>query len=334
MEQGKLTNEDLRDLILSHLGAASGQVVQGPGVGEDCAAVDAGGLLVLTTDPITAADANAGVLAMHVNANDIAAAGAAPFAALVTILAPPSASAGQIEEIARQLDETACELGVRIIGGHTEVTSAVRRVIVSLTMIGKPVAPGRFLATAGMRQGDAIIMSKYAGIEGTLILAEDRSSELEDILDASDRDQIEYLRSCLSVLPEGAAGAADPAVSAMHDVTEGGLIGAACEMAAASGLGISLDLSKVPVMPVTRKICEALGIDALRLISSGSMLIAAGEHTEIVSRLADQGIPATVIGHVREEPGVTDAGTGRELRPQAQDDLYRAIRDGADQVLR
>lgn len=332
MEQGKLTNADLRTLILGGLGAERPEVVQGPGIGEDCAAVETGGLVVLTADPITAVDANAGTLAMHINANDIAAAGAAPFAALATILVPPTATREQISDISRQLNEAGSELGIAIIGGHTESTTAVRRIVVALTMIGRPVVPGRFLATADMRPGDALIMSKYAGIEGTLILAEDRRSELESVLDASDLDQIEYLRGCLSVLPEGASGARDPKVSAMHDITEGGLIGAACEMAQASGLGISLDRSKVPVMPVTRKICDRLGIDVLRLISSGSMLIAASEQTDILSQLADQGIPATVVGHVREEPGVFDADTGEELLPQAQDELYRAVRSGMDQA--
>lgn len=327
MEQGKLTNSDLRELILSRLGAASPEVVQGPGMGEDCAAVDTGGLVVLTTDPITAVDANAGTLAMHINANDVAAAGAVPFAALATILVPPEADREQVEEMARQLSETGRALGVEIIGGHTEITDAVRRIVVSLTMIGRPAVPGRFMATAQMRPGDAVIMSKYAGIEGTLILAEARSRELERVLDASDREQIEYLRGCLSVLPEGAAGAADPQVSAMHDITEGGLIGAAWEMCAASGLGMELDAGRVPVMPVTRKICDFFEIDPLRLISSGSMLIAAAEQTDVVGRLADQGIPATVVGRVREEPGLVDAESGRELEMRAQDDLYRAMRE-------
>lgn len=332
MDEGKLTNADLHELILNRRGARRSEVVQGPGIGEDCAALDASGLVVLTADPITAVDAYAGTLAMHINANDVAAAGAAPIAAMVTVLVPPTTTRGQIDEISQQLDAAGRELGVEIIGGHTEVTTAVRRVVVALTMLGKPVVPGRFLATSDVRPGDALIMSKYAGIEGTLILAAERRRELESVLDASDLEQIEYLRGCLSVLPEGEAGAADAKVSAMHDITEGGLVGAVCEMAQSSGLGVSLECSKVPVMPVTRKICEVLGLDPLRLISSGSMLIAASEQTDILSQLADQGIPATVIGHVTEEPGVIDAATGEELKPQAQDELYRAIRDGSEQV--
>lgn len=154
------------------------------------------------------------------------------------------------------------------------------------------------------------------------------------MLDASDLEQIEYLRGCLSVLPEGAAGAADPKVSAMHDITEGGLVGAASEMCEASGLGMTLDTSKVPVMPVTRKICDFFGLDVMRLISSGSMLVAASEQTNILSRLADQGIPATVIGHVREEGGLVDAETGETLVPPAKDELYRAVHEPTEQVPR
>lgn len=330
MEQGKLTNENLRSLILDRLEMQNAEVRQGPGIGEDCAAVDTGGMVVITTDPITAVDHNAGVLAMHINANDVAAAGAVPFAAMATILVPPGAPASHVDKLAAELARSAAELKIDIIGGHTEITSAVRRTVISLTMIGKPVVPGRFLATSGMREGDAVLMSKYAGIEGTVILAEDRRRELERILDHSDLEQIEYLRGCLSVLPEGIAGALDPSVSAMHDITEGGLIGAAGEMCTAAGLGMELDLGRVPVMPVTKKICSFFSLDVMRLISSGSMLIAASEQSNIMGELADRGVPVTVIGHVRSEKGLFDAESGEELHQKAQDELYRAIRDSGE----
>lgn len=330
MEQGKLTNENLRSLILDRLEIKNAEVQQGPGIGEDCAAVDTGGMVIVTTDPITAVDKNAGLLAVHINANDVAAAGAVPFACMATILVPPKAEPAEVEEIVSQLAATADGLEIDIIGGHTEITSAVRRTVISLTMLGKPVVPGRFLATADMHAGDTVLMSKYAGIEGTLILAADQEKKLARVLDPSDLEQIEYLRGCLSVLPEGIAGALDPKVSAMHDITEGGLIGAASEMCMASGLGMRLDLDRVPVMPVTKKICDFFGIDVMRLISSGSMLISASEQSNIMSELADRGVPVTVIGHVEEEPGLSDAQTGEELVMQAQDELYKAVRDSGE----
>lgn len=144
MEQGKLTNEDLRALILNRLSVRHAEVAQGPGIGEDCAAVDTGGLCVLSTDPITAVDENAGLLAMHINANDIASAGAIPIAALATILAPSGSELKKLDGIVSQLVETAEELDIDIIGGHTEITRVVRKPLISLTMVGKPVVPGRF----------------------------------------------------------------------------------------------------------------------------------------------------------------------------------------------
>lgn len=172
-----------------------------------------------------------------------------------------------------------------------------------------------------------MIMSKYAGIEGTLILAAEKKKELERILDSSDLDQIEYLKSCLSVLQEGIAGAMDESVSAMHDITEGGLIGACEEMAAAAGLSIMLDTSKVPVLPVTQKICKFFGIDVLSLISSGSMLIAASEQTNLLEILAEKGISAAVIGHAQDGVGVTDVTTGKRLQAPTTDALYTVLHE-------
>lgn len=324
MKQGKLTNQELNKHILSRIAPKNPETVVGAGVGEDCCAIDFGGeLCVISTDPITAAEAKAGMLAIHINANDIAAAGAIPVAALVTMLIPPSASIEQVDDLMEQLVETAEQLNIDITGGHTEVTDSVNRIVVSVTMIGKP-ANKKVFKTSDMRVGDDIVMTKYAGMEGTAILVDDFFADLEAVLTKEDLEAVEYIKKGLSVVPEGIAAASIQGVSAMHDITEGGVIGAVCEMCEAAGVGAEIHFDAVPVLGVTKKICEHYGIDVYGLISSGSMIITAKDGALVKKTLAQQGIVCSIIGRVVES-GVRDASTQKEIKPYLSDELYRVL---------
>lgn len=327
MDQGKLSIDDLKRIVLDRLQVRRPEVIMGAHIGEDCCAVHTPDLCVLSTDPITAADAHAGFLAMQINANDIAAAGAEPFAALLTVLMPQSASRESLDAVMSEAVKTADNLEVDIIGGHTEVTDAVTRPVLSVTMLGMPAVPGRILTTAGMRPDDTLVMTKYAGIEGTMILADRYSRQLRSQLDEQDFRQLDLLHDFLNVVPEGIIAAHDAHVSAMHDVTEGGVIGAAQEMCDASGVGAVIDRSRIPVLPVTRKICSVLKVSVDRLISSGSMLIAVSDQSRLMEELADHGIPATVIGHADSGRGLRDRESGHVIAQQPADELYSVHSD-------
>ncbi|MGI6153839.1 MAG: AIR synthase family protein [Christensenellaceae bacterium] len=326
MKQGKFTNTELENLIFKRLTLQNPDTIVGAGVGEDCCAIRFGeDICVVSTDPITAASSQAGVLAMHINANDIASAGAIPIAALTTVLIPVDAKLETVETVVRQLADTAKQLNIDITGGHTEVTESVNRIVVSVTMMGRPVIPGRIFRTADMQVGDDIIMTKYAGMEGTSILADDYATELRDILDEQDFVELNMVRDGLSVLPDGLAAAKTEGVHAMHDITEGGILGAVTEMCAAAGLGAVIDLSKVPVLPVTEKICTYYGLDVYGLISSGSMLIAAENGTEAIVELKKAGISSVIVGKATlPESGVVDEN-GKLLTVYESDELYKVV---------
>lgn len=292
MKTGKLTNEQLQE-IFKLFTVRRPEVLMRPGIGGDCAALRFGETAcVLTTDPITGAGATLGELAVHINANDIAASGSSPVAMLVTLLAPPTAEYKQIYNVTESLSKKAEELNIEIIGGHTEVTDAVNRIVVSVAMIGQALAD-RLVKHDGARAGDALIMTKYAGIEGTVILASDFSHILD--LSEDELNNAKALSGMLSVLTEGMI-AAESSAHAMHDITEGGVLAAAAEMAQASGLGVNINYSAVPVLPITLRICKKLDLDPLRLISSGSLLIAAADGELMLKALHKAGIDAAVIG--------------------------------------
>jgi hypothetical protein len=173
MKTGKLSHQDLKRIVLDRLPEPANTVTSGPAVGLDCAAIRFGdGQVILSSDPITGAAADVGRLAVHISCNDIAACGIRPSALMIVIIAPVSASADDIQLVIDQASATARKLNVSIIGGHTEVSSAVSRFVITTTALGFTYG-GHIIQSSGGRAGDTILMSKTAALEGTAILAAD-----------------------------------------------------------------------------------------------------------------------------------------------------------------
>lgn len=327
MKEGKLSNDDLKDSVLNQLNHDRTDILIGPGVGEDCAAIEFGDLAcVLTTDPITGATKDVGKLAVHISCNDIASAGVAPAALLMTLLLPLTSSKEEAEAIMSQAHAEAAKLNVAIIGGHTEFTSAVTRTVVSVTAIGKGLK-SKVAATGSGKPGDYLVMSKFTALEGTAIICNEMPQKLiEAGLTAEEVEEGANFMDLLSVLPEGLL-AADFDVCAMHDVTEGGIYGAVWEMCQASGLGAELRTASIPVKPITQRICEVLELDPYRLISSGVMLMAFSPENYILfeEKAREMGLSVTVIGELTSKPEISilDQGVKRIMDPPAEDELYK-----------
>ncbi|HWQ97597.1 MAG TPA: AIR synthase family protein [Clostridia bacterium] len=315
---GKLDNDDLDRLVLKKFRRVRPESLSSPTIGQDCAVVDLGSdLLVLSCDPITSASvAHLGRLTVHVSCNDAAAAGAEPVGLLVTLLMPPTGTMEQISQIADDLSAAAQLANVDILGGHTEVTDAVTRAVTSATVIARQA---RNRAMRGMRPGDEIVMTKYAAVEGTTILAEDFADRLSSI-------PVELLQSArtltgsLSIVAESRIAMRNGAVG-MHDVTEGGVLGASWELGFANHCAVEIDTKKIPVLPETRALCAALSLDPLRLIGSGSLLIACRDGEALCAALIESGIPAAVIGRAIE--GTQSFVDGEPLGEPHADELYR-----------
>ena len=315
---GKLDNDDLERLVLTKFHRVRPESLSSPTIGQDCATLDLGGdLIVLSCDPITSASvAHLGRLTVHVSCNDAAAAGAEPVGLLVTLLMPPSGTMEQISRIADDLSAAAQLANVDILGGHTEVTDAVTRAVTSATVVARQA---RSAALRGMRPGDEIVMTKWAAVEGTSILAEDfaeRLSTLPESLLASAR----AFASQLSIVAESKIATQNGA-SAMHDVTEGGVLGAAWELGYANGCAVEIESAKIPIREETRQICAALGLNPLRLIGSGSLLIACENGQSLCDALLDKGIFASVIGRAIE--GNVSFADGEILEEPHADEIYR-----------
>ena len=322
MKEGKLDFDDLRSIILNNKTIKRNEVKVRNDVGEDCFIIDFGDCEgIFSTDPITGASENVGKLAVHINCNDIASTGGEPIGILVTILAPISSSLEDINKVMNEIDEEAAKIGVEIIGGHTEVTSAVNKMVISVTVIGKNLK-GKSIKTAGAKLGDDIIVTKALGLEGTYILINDYEERVQKILSKEEIDFGKSLINKISVLEEGKIGG-EFGVNSMHDITEGGLLGGLFEVAMASDKGFKIFQDKIPMLDITKKVCAEFKIDPLRLISSGSMLITTANGEELIKQLREKGIDANIIGTICEYGGIlVDKDNEMKVEPPKRDELF------------
>lgn len=333
LSTGKLSAALLQTEILSRTGRHRPEVLVRAGIGLDSAAIDLGGdLVVLSTDPITGAAGDAGYWAVHICCNDIAVYAAEPVALLLTVLLPEGSSEDDLRDLARSAHRAAEELGIEIAGGHTEITPAVTTAVLSATAVGR-VSRQRLVTPAGAQVGDELILTKAAGLEGTAILAETFSARLRQagMPDDTLQEAID-LRWQLSVVPDARA-ARDAGPTAMHDPTEGGVLGAAYELAEAAGLGFVIREGTVPVEPVTRELARVLGFDPLILISSGALMLTVppDKSRTLLEALAAASISAAVIGEMTEpDQGrllVRADGQTETVADTPRDELWRLLHD-------
>ena len=327
---GKLDSDVLQKIVLDKIRYKRREVKTGAGIGEDCAVLDYGRYeCVISTDPITAAIKDIGRLAVYISCNDIASNGIEPLGITLTMMLPPGTTEEDVSTIMDQAAAAAENARVQIIGGHTEVTEAVNQPVIVSTAFGRGLA-GESQSAHDMRPGDCILMTKTAGLEGTGIIAGDKEDQLSGLLSPEEIAEAKKLLDQVSVVREGVI-AGEIGTAGMHDVTEGGILGAVWEMCRIAELGAEVWEEEIPVHPTTRKIAEHFGINYLRLISSGCMLIMAPEEkkSRIMEAVAAAGIQISCIGRIGlKKDGlylVGSDGKKQEIDPPAADELYKVV---------
>ncbi|OUQ17968.1 AIR synthase family protein [Lachnoclostridium sp. An138] len=325
MKIGKVSETVLKRSIFKQIHTKRDEVLLGAGVGEDCAAVklSPGEIFVISTDPITGTVKDVGMLAIQITANDLASSGAEPVGVMLTVLLPEEIEEEDIREMMRQVEEACAHFHIQVMGGHTEVTRAVTQPVISVTGVGK-VREDRLVSTAGAKPGQDILVTKWIGIEGTSIIAKEKEKELLERFSQAFVDTAKGFDQYLSVLPDSRI-AVEHGVSAMHDVTEGGIYGALWEVAEASGIGLEIDLKAIPIRQETIEICEYFELNPYYLISSGCMLMAADQGHDLVRKLEAAGIPAAVIGKATDGKArrIWNGGEESYLERPKTDELYK-----------
>ena len=325
MKVGKISEVALSRAVLKQLNNKRDEVLFGGAIGEDCAAVKlaAGEVCVLSSNPVTGTGKVFGALAIYSAVNNLAASGAEAVGVMITALLPEDFKESRLKELAEMIEEVCKTHHIQVMGGHTEVTTAVNEPIFSVTAVGK-VKEKELLRAKCAKADQDIVMSKWIGMEGSVAIVAAKEKELLQRFPKAMIDKIKAMLPNCCVLTE-AALAVKSGVSAMHDVSSGGIYGALYELSEAAGVGLEIDLRAIPIRQETVEICEYLGLNPYYLKSGGSMLMVCDHGQELVRLLEKEGIFAAVIGRTTSEnaKAVINEGEVSYLERPKADELLK-----------
>lgn len=342
MKTGKISESILKRSVLKYCKTKREEVVKGAAPGVDCAFFtypdrqgrDAGSQLSDCQDKVFCAATQtvslpvirAGCYAVYAAVNAVAAGGGIPFAMQMALTLPEGTEESELKRIMQLTEEAAGICKVQIAGGHTEVTGAVKYPVISVTAFGYRLEAAERVSRGLPAAGQAVVMTKWMGLEGTAVLAQEREAELLERYPFSITTAAKGFEKYLPILPE-AATALKSGATAMHDMRNGGVFGGLYELAGRLGVGLSIDLKKIPVKQETIEICEFFDLNPYGLLSGGSLLIVAEDGDGMVKALQEAGIPAAVIGRTTDNNDKV-LHNGEEIRflePARPDEIGKVI---------
>lgn len=309
-QSGKITSDIFEQVVLRRLGARDPEVLVGPRHGVDVGVlrVAPGRVMAITSDPVFIVPAygwqRAAWFAVHILASDAATSGLPLRWMAVDLNLPPTIADHEILALWEAFSQTCADLGIAIVGGHTARYDGCNWPMAGGATCMAVGAEDSFVTPTMARPGDLVVVTKGAAIEATALFAATFPDRLAEGVGARVVEAADALFGQMTVVPEcrvaSGFGLRHRGVTSMHDATEGGVLGGLTEVAAASGVGLRVDLDAIPVRPEVRAVCDHVGIDPYTSISEGTLIatVVAGRAKEFVSRLAAEGIDAAVIGEV------------------------------------
>jgi hydrogenase expression/formation protein HypE len=343
---GKVSSEIFDEIILPQLGRKRPEILVGPRHGVDVGVVDLGNgqVMVTTTDPIFVVPPygweRSGWFAVHILASDAVTSGIPPQYITMDLNLPLSITREGFEALWTVMHRECDKIGMAILSGHTgRYEGCEYPMIGGATVIG--IGPkDRYVTPEMARPGDVIIVTKGAAIEAAALFAvtfPKRVAERYGEEAAREAEEVFWQMSVVEdALTAAEAGVREKGVTAMHDATECGVWGGLCEVARASGVGMTVDKDKIIVQDSVRKVCDLFGLDPYSSISEGTLIITCRPHKarEVIRRLDDKGIPAGMVGEIVEsERGmrVFENGTSRELVHPEVDPFWAAFGKAASE---
>lgn len=325
MRPGKISDSVLKRSVLKQIRTRTQEVINGAGIGEDCAifAPSRGYASAVSQEAVPREEDL--IRALVKCANNVACAGARPVAFMLTLLLPGETEEQLLRQLMTAAENTCGLLEMQIAGGHTTVSRHVDCPVACVTAYGIPAQEELPLVTTrGAVPGQDIVLTKWIGLEGTAILARHYREGLRERYPAHLVEEAAGFDRYLSIIPE-AASAAKSGVRVMHDASEGGILASLWELAESSGVGLTIDLRKIPIRQETVEVCEFCGVNPYTLASSGCLVLTADRGEELVKRLDREGIPAVVIGGITDSHDrlIYNAEEKRYLDKPVQDEIHR-----------
>ena len=306
MKIGKIDEKTFTRYLLGRLGRKDRTVLVPPLAGVDAGVVDAGGgrVLVVAEDPIFTMPglplSMFGRFTVHIGASDVAVLGVKPRYMTYSLLLPPETRTRDLKTIVDAIHATAVALDIAVVGGHTGFYPGIPAPLIGGITVFAFAPKGAYVTPAGARPDDAVILTKGPAIETAGLLSSLRGKELEARYPRVLVRRAKALCSEISVVKDALTAMKAGGVRAMHDATEGGVVGGLYEIANASGVGLEADESLMVYPEEVRMVCDAFGIDPVCAIAEGSLLITAeaASASAILRRLKAAGIAASVIGKI------------------------------------
>jgi hydrogenase maturation factor len=248
-------------------------------------------------------------MSCHLVASDLWTSGIPPAYAAVTLNLPPALADSERDAFVAGFGEACAELGVAVVTGHTgRHPGGDGTVIGAATMCGIG-DEGRWVGAPFVQAGDRVIVTKGAAIETTAIAARLFPGRLAERLDEEGVTRARLLLPQVSVVTDCKAalrvGVRDRGVSALHDATEGGVLGGLLELARASATDLRVARSAIPVSEEARAACALLGVDPYWTLSEGTLIITAraAHAAAVVDALEEEAILSAEIGEVMRGTG-------------------------------
>ncbi len=303
MRPGKFSESVLKRSVLKQIKTKREEVVRGAEVGEDCAffSFDRKEGTLVTTAPVIVDDFENIAFQMAAIVNNVAAAGGEPVGVVVSTILPDKILESVVQRLSGEVERASQSLNLQIAGGNTLISKAVNKPVLNVTVIGKKDS-GRHVNFHEYKAGQDILLTKWAGLAGTTVLAKKEQKRLEERLPGYIVENGILLEKEISVLPESRI-AMEVGTAGMHDVSRGGIFSALWELAEKGNVGIEVDLKKIPVRQETIEICEVLGVNPYELYGAGSLIIVSDKGNQLLHELEKQQIPAAIIGKIKEENG-------------------------------
>ena len=345
MHTGKLSVNAMKRSVLGQIRTKREEVLSGAGIGRDCATFSFGqgkNAAVCVQEAALSmgqegGDAGPGASLTGENAgipledlivkctNNLAAGGACPVAVMPVLLLPRTMEESRIRALMTRAGEKCAELSVELAGGQTRITAAVSAPLAAVTAYG--IARGEDHTVTAAAPGQDIVLSKWAGLQGTAYIAKSCRERLLERYPAWLVEEAAGFDRYLSVLPEARA-ACEFGVCAMHDASEGGILGALWELAEGAGTGLSLDLRKIPLRQETVEVCEYCGANPYELMAGGCLIMTAWDGDGLVGALNAAGIPAAAAGKLTRgnDRILTNGEEIRYLDRPQRDGIYHITR--------
>ncbi|MDD1721745.1 MAG: AIR synthase family protein [Euryarchaeota archaeon] len=336
---GKIDLDTFTSFILPRLGRKDDTVIVPPRTGIDAAVIDIGhdNVLIIAEDPIFAVPMQPwemfGWYTVHIGASDVAVMGAKPRYMMYSLLMPPETTEEDFKTIVNAIHEAALELDIAIVGGHTGRYPGFAAPTIGGVTVFAIVDKRSYVTPAGAKPGNDVILTKGPAIEAAAILSVIRQDELMERYPSSLVKEAQALCNQMTVVKDALLAMDAGGVTAMHDATEGGVIGGLFEIASASGVGMEIDEDAFVCPDAVRVVCEAFGIDPLAAIAEGSLLITAEPECSraILHKLNASDIRASIVGKVTGDQKTRIIkrrdGTIASLKIPAQDPFWPVFFD-------